>query len=212
MLQISEIFRSLQGESTYAGLPCTFVRLSGCNLRCRWCDTSHAWESGEPLSLAQVVTQVRELGTDLVEVTGGEPLLQPETPDLLEALAAVARTVLLETNGSQPVPVRRHWHAILDVKCPGSGMHERMYWTNLERLQPRDELKFVVCDRADFDYALFHIRKHALHTRGIPLLLSPVTDCLAPRELAAWILATGLPLRLQLQLHRLVWPEKERGA
>lgn len=212
MLQVTEIFRSIQGESTRAGLPCTFVRLSGCNLRCRWCDTRHAYEAGPAMSVAQVVARVRELGLDLVEVTGGEPLLQPEAPELLEALAAVARTVLLETNGSQPLPVRRHWHAILDVKCPGSGMHERMYWLNLERLQALDELKFVIGDRADFDYAVFHIRKHDLARRGVPLLVAPVAGALPLAELAAWILASGLPLRLQVQLHKLIWPGVERGV
>jgi len=213
MLDVCEIFRSLQGESTYAGLPCSFVRLSGCNLRCTYCDTRYASDApGVPMTVAAIISRVRQLGTDLVEVTGGEPLLQAETPELLEMLASIAGNVLVETNGSQPLPPRRRWHAIMDVKCPGSGMHERMYWTNLERLQSRDEIKFVVSDRADFDYALFHIRKHTLDRHGVPLLVSPVAGAVEPAELAAWVIESGLPLRLQLQLQRIIWPKVRRGV
>lgn len=214
MLDVCEIFRSLQGESTFAGLPCTFVRLAGCNLRCTWCDTRYSHEHGAPMTAAAVIARVRELGTDLVEVTGGEPLLQDEAPDLMEALAEISGTVLVETNGSLPLPPRRRWRAVLDIKCPGSGMHERMHWNNLERLRPGDELKFVIAGRADFDYAVGRIRRHALDRHGCPLLISPVggvPDLKLP-DLAAWILESRLPLRLQLQLHKLVWPPDARGV
>jgi 7-carboxy-7-deazaguanine synthase len=212
MLTVTEIFRSIQGESTWAGLPCTFVRLTGCNLRCNYCDTAYAYEHGAQMTLPQVVTRVRELGMDLVEVTGGEPLAQEAVPELLAALAEISTVVLVETNGSLPLPPRRRWHAILDVKCPGSGMAAHMHWGNLEKLQPRDEVKFVVGDRADFDYAVQKIRHHGLEKRGLPLLFSPVAGRLPPAELAMWILETKLPLRLQLQMHKIIWPDKDRGV
>ena len=212
MLNVTEIFRSLQGESTYAGLPCTFVRLTGCNLRCRYCDTQYSYDHGAPMTLPQVITRVRELGLDLVEVTGGEPLAQEAAPDLLSALAEIATTVLVETNGSLPLPPRRRWHAVLDVKCPGSGMAQHMHWGNLERLLRGDEVKFVVGSREDFDYAVQKIRHHGLEKRGLPLLVSPVTSLLPPAELAAWILAEKLPLRLQLQMHKIIWPGRDRGV
>jgi len=212
MLNVTEIFRSLQGESTYAGLPCTFVRLTGCNLRCRYCDTQYSYDHGLQMTLPQVVTRVRELGVDLVEVTGGEPLAQEEAPDLMSALAEIATTVLVETNGSRPLPPRRRWHAILDVKCPGSGMAQHMHWGNLERLLRGDEVKFVVGNREDFDYAVQKIRHHGLEKRGLPLLFSPVTSQLPPADLAAWILDAKLPLRLQLQMHKIIWPNRDRGV
>ena len=222
MLNVSEIFRSLQGESTWAGLPCVFVRLSGCNLACRYCDSEYARaEPGRRLSVAAVVAEVRRLGFEpgagervpLVEVTGGEPLLQPDSLELLTALAPVAATVLVETNGSLLLPSFREFRAVLDVKCPGSGMAERMDWRNLDRLQPGDEVKFVVGDRVDFDYAVEVVRTHGLLARpGVALLLSPVAGRVAPREVAAWLLASGLPLRLQLQLHKLLWPDIIRGV
>lgn len=226
MLNVCEIFRSLQGESTWAGLPCVFVRLTGCNLACRYCDSEYArTEPGQPMTVAAVVAEVRRLGlpaeaaalgdarVPLVELTGGEPFLQPESLDLLSALAPVAQTVLVETNGSLLLPSYREFHAILDVKCPGSGMAARMDWRNLDRLQPGDEVKFVVSDRADFDYAVTAVRRHDLHRRaGVALLLSAVAGAVPPRDLAAWILDSGLPLRLQLQLHKLLWPDIPRGV
>ena len=212
MLNVTEIFRSLQGESTYAGLPCTFVRLTGCNLRCRYCDTQYSYDHGVQMTLPQVVTRVRELGVDLVEVTGGEPLAQEEAPDLMSAVAEIATTVLVETNGSLPLPPRRRWHAIVDVKCPGSGMAQHMHWGNLERLLRGDEVKFVVGSHEDFDYAVQKILHHGLEKRGLPLLFSPVTPQLPPATLATWILEAKLPLRLQLQMHKIIWPNRDRGV
>ena len=148
----------------------------------------------------------------MVEVTGGEPLAQDDAQDLLAALAEVATTVLVETNGSLPLPPRRRWHAIMDVKCPGSDMAPRMHWGNLEKLLRGDEVKFVVGSREDFDYAVQKIRHHGLEKRGLPLLFSPVTSLLPPAELAKWVLESKLPLRMQVQLHKIIWPDKERGV
>ena len=212
MLSVCEIFRSIQGESTFAGLPCVFVRLSGCNLRCRYCDTTYASAPGEPMIVDQVLARVATLPGDLVEVTGGEPLLQPGTPVLLEALAAQGRTVLLETNGSLPLPSPRRCRAIMDLKCPSSGEADKIHWENLDRLQPGDELKFVMSDRADFDWAVTVIRERRLDQVGYPLLFSPAFGALDPRLLADWILDSGLTVRLHLQLHRLIWPGVERGV
>ncbi len=211
-LSVTETFSSILGESTLAGLPAFFIRLAGCNLRCRWCDTSYAWEGGEPASVSSLVTAAREAGQRLVLVTGGEPLLQEETPGLLKALGDAGHEVLLETNGTRPVGgldsrVRR----ILDVKCPGSGMAAETHWPNLEDLTARDEVKFVVSQRADFDYALEVIRRYNLAGR-LPLLISPVFGEPSPAEVAAWLVATRLPLRLNLQLHKYIWGPEQRGV
>jgi len=215
MLQVTEIFRSIQGESTFAGLPCVFVRLSGCNLACRWCDTgyaraAHAADS-RGMSIAAICSAVASLGAGLVEVTGGEPLLQSETPQLLLALQQCQRTVLLETNGSIALPVQRCWHTIMDIKCPGSGESERMHWPNLQLLRAGDEVKFVIADAADFAWALTIIRQqHQLWASGVAVLMSPVG--VHPTQLAEWILASGESIRLQLQLHKIIWPQIERGV
>jgi 7-carboxy-7-deazaguanine synthase len=189
-----------------------FVRLTGCNLRCRYCDTSYAYEDGQNLSVAGILHRVDELGGDLVEVTGGEPLLQHGTPLLLHALSESGKTVLLETNGTFLLPRVRPYHVIMDLKCPGSGESEKTEWRNLEALQPGDEIKFVITDRVDFDWAIEVILTHNLDGAGFPLLFSPVSGTLEPQRLGEWILATGLPLRLQLQLHKLIWPGQERGV
>ncbi|OGV68808.1 MAG: 7-carboxy-7-deazaguanine synthase [Lentisphaerae bacterium RIFOXYB12_FULL_65_16] len=211
-LDVCEMFRSIQGESTYAGLPCVFVRLTGCNLRCRYCDTGYAYEEGRKLSISSIIHRVDELGGGLVEVTGGEPLLQPATPTLLFALAESGRRVLLETNGTLLLPEVRPYHVIMDLKCPGSGQSEKTEWRNLELLQAGDEIKFVIWDRADFDWAVETILTRELDGAGLPLLFSPVAGKIEPERLAEWVLATGLPLRLQLQLHKLIWPGRERGV
>jgi 7-carboxy-7-deazaguanine synthase len=213
-MRVSEIFTSIQGESSYAGWPCTFVRLAGCNLDCAWCDTAYAREErqGEELAPAAVRERVAAAGLPLVCLTGGEPLCQPEAPSLAAALAAEGRTVLVETNGSRdidllPPPVVR----VVDLKPPSSGMTERMDERNLRRLRPGDELKIVVADRADYDWARRRLERFGPE-RTATVLLSPVLDRLSPATLAAWILADRLPVRLQVQLHRLVWPDRLRGV
>lgn len=212
VLFVTEIFRSIQGESTLAGRPCVFVRLSGCNLRCRYCDTTYAYEPGAPLAIAAILARVAALGGALVEVTGGEPLLQAQTPALLDALADAGLHVLLETNGSIPLPPHRRCRVIMDLKCPSSGESAHMDWANLARLQAGDEIKFVVGERADFDWAVATVHAHRLAARDLSLLVGPVARSVAPAALAAWILDSGLDLRLHLPLHRIIWPDRDRGV
>ena len=211
-LVIHEIYRSLQGESRYAGLPCVFVRLSACHLRCVYCDTPHAFGQGRTARLDDVFNEALALGDDLVEVTGGEPLLQPEVFPLMKRLADAGRTVLLETSGAIDVgPVDARVHIILDVKTPGSGERSANLDVNLDRIKPTDEIKYVVCDRADFDWSVAHIRDHRLDGR-FPILVSPSFGRVDPTELAGWILESRLPLRLQLPLHKRLWDPKARGV
>jgi 7-carboxy-7-deazaguanine synthase len=209
---IHEIYRSIQGESLYAGLPCVFARLSACHLRCRYCDTPQAFGKGEAWGLDDLVDRLLGFGDPLIEITGGEPLLQPEVLPLMARLADAGRTVLLETSGAIDIaPVDRRVHVVLDVKTPGSGEVRANLWSNLDRLKPTDEVKFVVCDRADFDWSAAVVREHRLTERA-SVLISPVHGSVAPVDLAAWILATGLPLRLQLQLHKLLWGPEALGV
>lgn len=210
-LKVCETFYSIMGESTFAGLPGFFIRLSGCNLRCRYCDTTYAYEGGRPRSPAALVKAARAYPTNLVLVTGGEPLLQANTPALLTQLAEAGLTVLLETNGSLSLrEVDRRVHRLLDLKCPGSGMAEHNDWSNLEFLTSRDEVKFVVSDRADFAWALQVVREYRLAAR-LPVLISPVFGQVPAEEAAAWILKSRLPLRLNLQLHKYLWGPEARG-
>lgn len=210
-LYVTEIFRSIQGESTHAGRPCTFVRLSGCNLRCLWCDTAYSWEPGAPMSVEDVLAEVDRQGCPLVEITGGEPLAQAETPELARRLVEAGYEVLVETNGSLPIDaLDRRVSAIVDVKCPSSGMAGQMDRGNFERLRAKDELKFVIADRQDFDYAAGVVRRILPQTR--PILFSPVLSMLEPAELAAWILEERLPVRLGLQLHKFIWDPDKRGV
>src|SRR5437870_1234526 len=207
-LLIHEIYRSIQGESTFAGLPCVFVRLAVCDSRCVWCDTPHAFNQGEAWTLEAIVQRVQRYGCPLVEVTGGEPLVQPEVLPLMSRLADAGRTVLLETSGAHDVgPVDTRVHIVMDLKCPDSGECEHNHWPNLDRLKPTDEVKFVVASRRDFDWAADTIRRHELERR-FTALVSPVSGAVAPADLAAWLLASGLPVRLQLQLHKLIWDPK----
>jgi 7-carboxy-7-deazaguanine synthase len=211
-LLVHEIYRSLQGESTFAGLPCVFVRLTACHLRCGYCDTPHAFGEGELLELGEVVARALDLGNELVEITGGEPLLQPEVYPLMARLADAGKTVLLETSGAVDIgAVDRRVHVILDIKTPGSGEHSANVWGNLELLKPTDEVKFVVCDRADFDWAARLLRDRRL-TERCPVLLSPAFGEVNPTDLAAWILESRLPVRLQLQQHKILWDPNARGV
>ena len=211
-LVVHEIYRSIQGESTFAGLPCVFVRLTACHLRCHYCDTRHAFRHGKTLALDEVLDRALAWGDRLVEVTGGEPLLQPEVFPLMARLADAGKTVLLETSGAVDIaPVDPRVHVILDLKTPGSGEVEANLWSNLALLKPIDEVKFVVCDRSDFDWAVAQVRAHRLTDR-VPVLVSAVSGQLDPADLAAWVLETRLPLRLQVQLHKILWHPSARGV
>ena len=213
LVTINEIFYSVQGESTYAGQPCVFVRLTACDLRCSWCDTPYAFHEGRKRPVDDVVAEVERYECSLVEVTGGEPLLQEEVYPLMQELVSRGKTVLLETGGHRstarvPDPVV----TILDVKCPGSGEADRMDWENLARLRPRDEVKFVVKDRADYDYARDVIERFGLAGRAAAIHLSPVHGVLDSKTLSEWVLGDRLPVRVQLQLHKYIWPPNTRGV
>jgi 7-carboxy-7-deazaguanine synthase len=213
MLTVNEIFHSIQGESTHAGRPCVFVRLTACDLRCSWCDTPYAFYEGRKLSVDEVIARVNEYGCDTVEITGGEPLLQKEVYPLMQRLLDAGRTVMLETGGhlsadDVPEGVIR----VIDVKCPGSGESDRMHWPNLDRLRPTDEVKFVIRDRVDYEYAREVVGKHRLIGRCAAVLFSPVHGLLDARPLAEWILADRLPVRLQLQAHKYIWDPQTRGV
>ena len=213
MLTVNEIFYSIQGESTFAGRPCVFVRLTACDLRCSWCDTAYAFHEGQKRPLDQVLASVESYGCPLVEVTGGEPLLQEEVYPLMDALIERGRTVLLETGGHRSTArVPEAVVTILDVKCPGSGEAHRNDWSNLERLRSHDQVKFVVRDRADYEFARDVVARHTLGARAAAVLLSPVHGVLDPKQLSEWVLADRLPVRIQLQLHKYIWDPASRGV
>ncbi len=211
-LLIHEIYRSLQGESTFAGLPCVFVRLTVCDARCTYCDTPHAFTQGRPWSLDQVVAQVESYRCPLVEITGGEPLLQDEVYPLMTRLADLDLTVLLETSGLRRLDrVDRRVHVIMDLKCPDSGECAGNCWENLELLKPGDEVKFVVASAGDFRWAEDVVRRHGLDRR-FAVLFSPVFGAVTPLQLAQWVLDSGLHVRLQLQMHKFIWDPQARGV
>jgi 7-carboxy-7-deazaguanine synthase len=213
MLTVNEIFHSIQGESSYAGCPCVFVRLTACDLRCSWCDTPYAFHEGQKMSVDEVVSVVDRHGCSLVEITGGEPLLQEDVYLLMERLLAGGRTVMLETGGHRPITrVPAAVVKIVDIKCPGSGESHKNDWSNLDRLAPHDEVKFVIQDRADYDFAREVIATRDLAARAAAVLLSPVHGVLDPKTLSEWMLADGLPARLQLQLHKYIWSPLTRGV
>jgi 7-carboxy-7-deazaguanine synthase len=213
MLTVNEIFHSIQGESSFAGQPCVFVRLTACDLRCTWCDTAYAFDEGRKRSIDDVVAEVTGYGCTLVEVTGGEPLLQEEVYPLMERLLAAHRTVLLETGGHRSTArVPPGVVTVLDVKCPGSGEALRNDWTNLDRLRPRDEVKFVLTGRDDYNYALDVVDRHQLASRASAIHFSPVHGVLHPKTLSEWVLADRAPVRVQLQVHKVIWPADARGV
>jgi 7-carboxy-7-deazaguanine synthase len=212
-LTINEIYASIQGESTYAGRPCVFVRLTACDLRCSWCDTTYAFHEGHKRPLDEVVDEVLRFDCPLVELTGGEPLLQKEAIPLMERLLAAGKTVLIETGGHRSIEaVPAAVVKIVDVKCPGSGEAHKMHWANLDLLAPHDEVKFVIKDRTDYEYARDVVRRYHLETRAAALLFSPVHGVQDPKALSEWILADKLPVRLQLQLHKYIWEPTTRGV
>ncbi len=211
-LKVSEIFLSLQGEGRATGLPCVLIRLAGCNLRCTWCDTSYAWEGGETMSLEQILARLEEFRCRRVEVTGGEPLLQPATAELLTRLCDRGWSVMLETNGSLDVsPVDPRVVKIVDFKTPSSGQQEKNRWLNVHALAASDEVKFVLADRGDYDYAKETLIVHKLLGR-CAVMFYPVFAVLDPARLAQWILDDGLDVRMGLQLHKIIWPQRDRGV
>jgi 7-carboxy-7-deazaguanine synthase len=213
MLTVNEIFHSIQGESTYAGASCVFVRLAACDLRCAWCDTPYAFAEGRKQTVEAVVADVVAFACPLVEITGGEPLLQDDVYPLMAALRGKGLTVLLETGGHISVDrVPEGIVKIVDVKCPGSRESARNHWANLDLLGPADQVKFVITDRADYEFARRVVARHHLAGKCAAVLFSPVHDVLAPPELAAWILADNLPVRLQLQVHKYIWGAHARGV
>jgi len=214
MLRVTEIFRSIQGESTHAGRPCTFVRLTGCPMRCVWCDSEYTFTGGEHVPLESVLNQVRAFGCKLVEITGGEPLAQDEAFDLIERLCSEDFEVLIETGGFvSTAKVDPRARIILDVKCPASGEATRNHWPNLERLRAgKDEVKFVIANFEDWTYAIEIIQRYELEEKTLAILISPAWDAVDLQDLAGWVSESGLNLRLQLQLHKYIWGPEVHGV
>lgn len=213
MLTVNEIFHSIQGESTHIGQPCVFVRLTACDLRCRWCDTPYAFHEGRKMSVDEVLAAVEAYGCPTVEVTGGEPLLQADVVPLMERLLASGMTVLIETGGHRSIArVPAGVVRIVDIKCPGSGESEKTDWSNLALLTERDQVKFVIADRADYEFARDVVRREQLAGRCGAVLFSPVHGELELRPLAEWMLADRIPARLQPQLHKYIWDPQTRGV
>ncbi len=213
MLVINEIFHSIQGESTHAGERCVFVRLTACDLRCRWCDTPYAFHEGRKMSLDEVMAEVARFDCPVVEITGGEPLLQKDVTPLMERLLEAGYTVMVETGGHVSLDrVPRAVVKVMDVKCPGSGEAHRMDWDNIARLAPHDEVKFVIADRADYEYARDVLARYDLTSRCAAVLFSPVHGELEARMLAEWVLDDRLPVRVQLQVHKYIWDPQTRGV
>jgi 7-carboxy-7-deazaguanine synthase len=211
-LLVHEIYRSLQGESTFAGLPCVFVRTSVCDSRCGWCDTPHAFTQGERMSRQAVLEKVLAFACPLVELTGGEPLLQPDVPPLMTELCDAGKTVLIETSGAHDVSViDRRVHVIMDLKCPDSGECDRNRWANLGSLKPTDQIKFVIASRRDWEWAEHAVRDHRLDKR-FEVLVGGVFGAVELKSLAGWVLASGLNVRMQLQMHKYIWDPKARGV
>ncbi|MDP3980675.1 MAG: radical SAM protein [Chlamydiota bacterium] len=209
MLKVNEIFKSIQGESSYTGLPCTFVRLTGCHIRCTYCDTSYAFHEGHDQSIEEVLIRVREIGLSLVEITGGEPLIQKDAFTLASQLADAHTKVLVETSGTIDLSgLDKRIIKIMDIKCPGSGVSDKMFWPNLDLLTPIDEIKFVISDQYDFDWAHELVLMKKLNN----VLFAPVYKKLPPKQLAEWILKDNLPVRMQLQVHKYIWSPGQRGV
>ncbi len=212
MLTVNEIFYSIQGESSHMGRPCVFVRLTYCNLRCTYCDTEYAFEEGTPRTVGEIIRTVESYGCNLVEVTGGEPLMQQEVHLLLKELCERGFDVLLETGGSLDISrVDPRVHKIMDFKTPSSGMQKKNLYENVRFLSRSDEVKFVIGDRQDFDWSVQVIREHGLDRR-CGLLMSPVFGVLEPATLASWVLESRLPVRFQLQMHKYIWEPATRGV
>ena len=212
MLKVNEIYASIQGESSHTGLPCVFIRLTGCNLRCTWCDTAYAFHKGDDLTVEETIQKVETFSLPLVEITGGEPLMQEEVYPLMDKLLETGYRVMLETGGALPIDkVPEKVIKILDIKCPGSGEDKKNYLKNLKFLAPHDEVKFVLLDRADYEWSRDLLKKLDLST-SIQILFSPVFDKLDLKDLSEWILEDHLPVRLQTQLHKVIWSKNATGV
>lgn len=212
VLRITEIYKSIQGESSFAGLPCVFIRLTGCPLRCRWCDTAYGFQGGDELTIDQILAEVRALGVSLVELTGGEPLSQHGTNDLARRLCDEGFTVLIETSGSEAIEaLPNEVHIIMDLKCPGSGMVERNRMDNLKYLKSTDEIKFVIADLTDFEWATQMIKEHELDNK-FRCLLSPAFGLIKPDQLVNWMLEAKVTARLNLQIHKYIWNPRKKGV
>ena len=212
MLEVTEIYKSVQGESTYMGLPCVFIRLTGCNLRCVWCDTPHAFHDGQKLSIHQIIDKVKSYDINLVEITGGEPLLQKEVFPLMESLLKNKFKVMLETSGSLAINnVPAKVIKIIDLKCPGSGEENKNLWENLNHLTSTDEIKFVIADKTDYEWSKKVLQDYELDKK-VPVLFSPVFEKLKLKDLTEWILKDNLPVRLHTQLHKYIWDQKTIGV
>ena len=212
MLKINEIYASIQGESSHTGLPCVFIRLTGCNLRCSWCDTAYAFYDGKNLSVEETLQKVETFGMPLVEITGGEPLLQEDVYPLMETLLKKGYRVMLETSGALPIDkVPEKVIKILDIKCPGSGEEKKNHLENLKFLSPHDEVKFVLLDRADYEWSRDMLRKYDM-VPSKQVLFSPVYDKLNLKDLSQWILKDRLAVRLQTQLHKVIWSKDAIGV
>jgi 7-carboxy-7-deazaguanine synthase len=211
---ISEIFKSIQGESSFAGLPCVFIRTAGCDVKCAWCDTVYARGGGVEMSIEEVVAQAKSYNNmSMVELTGGEPLMQSESLELLNILNAEFKTVLLETSGAYPIGgVHKKTHIIMDVKCPSSGASDRIIYDNFRLLRKKDEIKLVIADKVDFDFAITTIKRYNLFDCAGHVIMSPVFGRMEPAALARLILDSGLPIRMQIQLHKIIWPNVDRGV
>ena len=211
-MKVCEIFKSIQGESTYAGLPCIFVRLTGCNLRCSYCDTTYAYDEGSEMTTRKIIESVRDCGLNLVEITGGEPLLQPDVLPLISQLLDSGVKVLVETNGSVDIgDVDKRAAIIMDVKTPGSGMSDRLLMANFDLLKRIDEVKFVITDRSDYEWARELVRQHRLSDK-CTILFSPAYRQLESADLSGWIIDDNLPVRLNLQLHKYIYSPYQRGV
>ena len=213
MIKVNEIFKSIQGEGSFAGKLCSFVRLTGCNLRCSYCDTKYAYEKGYDLSTEEIVEKIKMLGPNLVEITGGEPLLQKETAELIDFLIKRKHVVLIETNGTISIKnINQHAIIILDLKCPGSKMSANMLWKNIEYLRKKDEVKFVIGDRKDYDWSKDIVAKYNLAQQVNHVHFSPVYGKLVPKKLAEWICHDNLDVRMQIQIHKYIWGPDARGV
>ena len=213
MLSVNEIFFSIQGESSYTGWPCVFVRLTGCDIRCSWCDTAYAFKEGEKVSVEEVISEVEKYDCQLVEITGGEPLLQSDVYPLLIRLLASGKTVLVETGGHLDISrIPPEVVKVVDVKCPGSGESHRNDWGNIEHLSSRDEVKFVIRDRTDYEFARSVVQTRHLDNRCNVVLFSPAHRLLSPGDLSSWVLQDRLPVRVQVQLHKYLWGDNTRGV